>query len=681
MNYRIVKTIYVKELMDTLRDKRTLLAMVGVPIVLYPLLFIVVAQTALLQQAKVEESTSRVLVIAEEESLVRSWVEPIEMVELVDSEDPKQALLNGDIDAILRVDGNVQEVLDAQETVTLEIEFDTTESLSRRAAGRLYDGLDKQSSELLKLRIEERALPEGFAAPFEVEETNIESASKRTGFFLGMILPMMLVMMLGIGAFYPAVDLTAGEKERGTFETLLSTPTSKLEIVTGKFLTVFTLAIVTGFLNLASMAATALFQLSQLLNQADESTALITEDMLRLPPMSILFIGVMIIPLALFICASMMAVAVLAKSFKEAQNYVTPFFLAIIIPATVAALPDVKLGPITQFIPIANVSLLFRDLMMDKSNLESAFAVLLCTSVYAVLALIVAAWMFQREEVILSEERGMPISLNRDDFTAQDVPTPGQGLGLFAIVMLLIFYVGSVVQMKNIHVGLVITEYVLILAPVVLWLWFSRTRLQSALNLNRPSLGAIAGTLLITAGWLVLLIQIGIWSARVLPPPEEFAIFAEQLMALAETRSGLVALLLIVAVSPAICEEALFRGAILSSLRGRMSNVALVLCVGILFGLFHLSVYRFVPTAASGLVLTYVALRSRSILPAMLLHMLMNGSAILLESGNVPTSIVDYLENRPIEQTGLPIWLIAAGATVFFAGVVVMEVVTRSRNT
>lgn len=673
MNFSIVKTIFFKELVDTLRDKRTLIAMIGIPMVLYPLLFIVMTQVLMIQRTKVEETASKVAVMAEESETIAGWLDEVELIELVDTETPDEALKNGEIDAIVVVEGPLASRLDQNETVEVEIQYDVTNSASREAEARLFDAIADQRETLLQARLISEGLTEDFAIPLRIKRNNVSPPSKTTGMLLGMIVPILMVTMLGVGAFYPAVDLTAGEKERGTFETLLSTPTSSLEIVFGKFFAVFTLAMITGLLNLGSMTVTLLFQIAQLSEFVKGQAGDIDVQLLSIPPQSIIAMVVVLIPLAFFISASMMTVAVFARSFKDAQNYVTPFFIIIILPACVASIPEIELSATTQLIPITNVSLLFRDLLMGTVAIDMVFVVFLSTAVYALLALIVATWVFQREDVILSEERGLPLTIRRSEFRPSKVPTPGTALGIFAVVMLLFFYVGMYAQTKNIHIGLLITEFGVILLPVLAILWFVRVDIKNTMSLRMPAAGTIIGAILIAPAGLLLVMQYAVWQHSVLPQPEGFDFLTEQLFGIGDSPWGLTALILLIGLSPAICEEALFRGALLSGLKDKLPAWGTVLAVGLLFGAFHLSIYRFVPTATIGIVLTYMVLRSGSILPGVIGHFVVNTTSVLLATEHLPKSVIEYLEDGNFEQNGFPPWALGLALLVFVAAVVIVE--------
>jgi sodium transport system permease protein len=678
MNWRIVRTIFFKELLDTFRDKRTLIAMIGVPIVLYPVLFIVGTQVTIVQQTRIEGQTSRLALTGDGAAYVREWLADAEGISLeIVADSVMEALAHGDIDAVVEAPAETEGAASGDGTAQIVLHYDGAEARSRAARDRVGDVLNDVRARLIEERLERAGLAETFARPLEIESKDAAPPAKSTGSVLGTILPLIMVVMLGVGAFYPAVDLTAGEKERGTFETLLSTPVSKLEIVCGKFLTVFMLSIVTGTLNLASMIATVLFQLSQFFSARPEQSFELT---IEIPPQTALTILLVLIPLAFFIAAVMMTVALVARSFREAQNYVSPFFIAIVLPAGAPSIPGVELDRVTQFIPIANVSLLCRDLLMGTVNGEAAFFVFVSTAVYALLALVVAAWMFQREDVVLSQEAVAPLTWDRANLPPSQAPTPGVALGIFGVVMLLIFYAGTALQGWRLHAGLALTQYAVILLPVLFAIWYGKFNARSTLNLRMPTPMDVAGTAFVALAWPVLMIEIGFIQSRFLKVPEEFAILSEKLFDIGGLPGGVFMLLLIVAVSPAICEEALFRGVLLSALRGRLPAWATVLGVGLLFGAFHLSFYRLVPTALSGIVFTYLVLRTGSIVCSAVAHFALNGLAILLETENLPGSIVEPLKSLDPATDHVPAGWLAIAFVAFAVGIAIVELESRRKK-
>lgn len=676
MNWRIVRTIYFKELLDTFRDKRTLIAMIGVPILLYPALFIVGTQVTIVQQTRIEGQVSRLALMGDGAGFARSWLADAADVEINDAPAPLDALAEGYVDAVIEAPADTEIAATGDGTAEIVLHYDGAEARSRAARDRVRDVLTDVRRRLIEERLRNAGLAETFAQPLDIESKDAAPPAKSTGSILGTILPLIMVVMLGVGAFYPAVDLTAGEKERGTFETLLSTPVSKLEIVCGKFLTVFVLSIVTGALNLASMIATVMFQLTQLFSARPEQSF---ELAIEIPPQTALTILLVLIPLAFFIAAVMMTVALIARSFREAQNYVSPFFIAIVLPAGAPSIPGIELDRATQFIPIANVSLLCRDLLMGRVNAEAAFFVFVSTAVYALLALVVAAWMFQREDVVLSQEAVAPLTWDRSSLTPSPSPTPGVALGIFGIVMLLIFYVGSALQSWQLHAGLALTQYGVILMPVLFALWYGKIDIRDTLNLRMPGPLALVATLLIAVAWTVISVEISLLQSRFLQPPAEFDLLEEALLDVSGLPGGLITLVLIVALSPAICEEALFRGVLLSGFRGRLPAWGTVLGVGLLFGAFHLSLYKFLPTALSGVVLTYLALRTGSILCASLAHFTLNGLSVLVGAEKLPSAIVEPLKTLDPTTDHLPLAWTAMALVVFAGGIFAIEATSRKK--
>lgn len=662
MKLRTVHAILRKELLETLRDKRTLIAMVGIPLLLYPALILVMAQALTVQQSKIKEAESRVAVSAGEAEEVRECVEAIPKVRIVHSREPGEALRAGELDAVVVAEAGTHDALTGTGSAEVRVQYDSTEVESQEALRRIKKGLRAESDRLLQQRLKRIGKEREFAEPIKIVEQNVAPPKKQAGHIVGMVLPMVMIMMLGVGAFYPAVDLTAGEKERGTFETLLSTPTSKTEIVCGKFLTVFCISIITALLNLGSMTL---------------SLQMTTNLPVQITPLDVGLILLILVPLAFFICSVMMSIALFARTFKEAQNYVTPFYIFIMLPAMVAALPGMKLSPGTVFVPITNVALLFRDLLTEKTGVEAVFSVFLSTAVYALLALVVAVWLFQREEVILSEEKGFPLTLRRSAFVPRKAATLGLSLMLFALTLLLLFYVGTYVQSRNMIRGLLITEWGLILLPAVLILWYVRVDLRESLRCKGPPLAAVPATVLIAAGTCVLVVQISVWQSRVLPIPDEMTEAMKNMFVYDGTVRGLMILLLATAVSPAICEEVLFRGAILSGVRSRLSAGMSILVVAVLFGLFHVSVYRLLATGLLGAAITYVVLRAGSIYVGMLFHFLHNATVVLASTGNVPGPIRAFLEAEQVDAKGFPAWVLLSALAVLVAGIVLMEMTRR----
>lgn len=679
MRTKLLAAIVRKELLDTRRDRRTLLMMVALPVLLYPATLLLATQAALVRQQQLEDTVARVAVVAadpSDEPVLRSWLAPSGDLELAEPDDPEQALERGDIDVIVVVRAPLLDTFDAGLTLPVDLLYDLTETKSAEAVDRVDDLLDTVYAEAQERRLENAVIPPGFIHPLETDRVSTASTEKQAGSLLGLLLPGLMIMVMALGAFYPAVDLTAGEKERGTFETLLSTPVSKLEIVTGKFLTVFLLAMITVALNLASMSAS----MWVLFYQISGMTGFELSFTLLNPWRVLLVLLAALVPLALLLSAVMMSVAVFARSFKEAQNYLTPVLLLVMLPAMLAAAPGVELSRATQFVPVVNSVLLIKGAMTGKIGLDAVFAVFVSTCAFAAMALSLAAWLFQREEVVLAEESGFPLSLRRGDYTPSPHPPLELALPLYGVVMLLIFYLGAYAQFRTPMPGLVFTEWVLILLPVLLSLWYARINIRESLRLRAAGPVQLLAAALTALAVLVLVMAFNTVHERILPVPESMREQFSAFLAPSGERPGLWLLFFAMAVSPAVCEEALFRGVILSALRRRLGPVATIVVVSVLFGVFHLSIYRFVPTALISLPITYVALRTGSIFPGMVMHGLNNAFALLLGTGLLPDMVTRLFLTPDGNTARQSPALVGSAVLALLCGIILLEWSSRGRR-
>ena len=205
------------------------------------------------------------------------------------------------------------------------------------------------------------------------------------------------------GAFYPAVDLCAGEKERGTMETLLISPATRGEIVMGKFLTVMLASVTTAVLNLVSMGLTGIVMAGQGAHFGGRAVQHAAAVGMAPPTLqSGFWMIVLLVPLAAFFSAICVALAVLARSMKEGQYYMTPLYLICLPLIMLTMVPEIKLNLFYSMVPITGVALLLRALIMGdyRTGAQYFLPVMVPTLVYAWIALRWAVDQFQREEVL-----------------------------------------------------------------------------------------------------------------------------------------------------------------------------------------------------------------------------------------------------------------------------------------
>jgi sodium transport system permease protein len=629
MSLRDARTVWAKELRETLRDGRTLFVMIVLPLLLYPVVGILGTEAVTANRAGREQRPALVAVEGQGRTadrlrafLRRPGGPPAgrDAGKLELRPGGRAALARHAVGAVAVVAPDADQRLGRNQPAAITILVDEADDDSQVAAVRLEEAARDFAREEARAALRGRGVPESLVEPFAITTENVAPRARMGGYLLSLVLPMVTVLMVILGAFYPAIDVTAGEKERGTLETILCAPITRRALILGKFLCVATLAFFAGVLNLASMALTGL----TILHSALGST--------QVPWRVLPVVLVALVPAVLLFSAIMLAVAALARSFKEAQNALTPVYLVCVVPAMIASLlPGVRLGWLTALVPSVNVSLLVKDLIRGDAALGPALLAAGMTLVYAAAALQLAARIYDSERLLFATPGGRLFSWRRRP--AGGAPPrrprlePAEALLLFGVVFILLILVGSRLQSWRLVPGLLVTEWVLILGTVILWLRANEVDLRSGLGLEAPRPRALLGALLAGASaWYLVVTLVEPLMDRVLPMPHEVV---EQLRRLVGRRP-LGVELPVMAISPAICEETLFRGALLRSLSPRLGRVSAIVLTGLLFGLFHMSVYRLVPAALLGVALGVVATRSGSLYTAMLFHAANNAAVVLL---------------------------------------------------
>ncbi len=307
--------------------------------------------------------------------------------------------------------------------------------------------------------------------------------------------PFLLVIMSLTGAFYPAIDMCAGEKERGTMETLLISPASRPEIVIGKFLTVLLASMASAALNLASLAITALGISRQLgvgHGSAGGSAGVGPIAAVQAPSLeSAFWMIVLLVPLSVFFSALCVALATMARSMKEGQYYLTPLYL-VTLPLVFATLvPGIELNLFTSLVPVTGASLLLRTLMMgDYLEARRYFlVVLLPLLVYGALALRWAVDQFRSESVLFREAERFDLAgwLRHVIRDRQPTPTGGQALLCFVLILTLAYYASTTGLLGASWVGLVVGQATFILLPPLVLSFLLTSSPRTTLLLRWPS--------------------------------------------------------------------------------------------------------------------------------------------------------------------------------------------------
>jgi sodium transport system permease protein len=390
--------VYRKELTEWLRDRRTLISSVLVPLLAFPLLMVGITALASVMVGNAEKEVPKVMILGGEDSPeLLERLRKLDTLSIVPYADNwKDQISNKDIRAAVEIPKGFQAALADGTAPPVNIYYYKGELKSSFGADHVQKAVEEYRDEVVKDRLAAKNLPASVLKPFEVKEENVAPPEKVGGASIGGFIGYAVILLCLTGAMYPAIDLTAGEKERGTIETVLSSPISRLDLVIGKFLLVFSASLVSAILSVTSMGTSfAILGHSQLMNSSGGQSL----D-LNLGWLSVIAVFFMALPLAVLFSAVLMTIALFAKTYKEAQSYLTPLTFLVVIPAIASIMPGVELTPKLALIPVLNTSLVCKEIITGTYHWNSIILIFTSTCIYAAAALFLAVKMFQRESVL-----------------------------------------------------------------------------------------------------------------------------------------------------------------------------------------------------------------------------------------------------------------------------------------
>jgi len=388
LKLRPLAIVYRKELRDLLRDWRSIISIVVVPVVVVPLLILGVLKIVNLTM---KEEPKVMLLGGENSPQCVAALRGLNKFDFVPaSPDYTNLISTKKIRAAVEIPKDFDVAVDGERKTVIRIYTYDGEPKSMLTAQQLEEFFQHRREEVVRRRLLEHNLPQTLVTPFDVQRTNVASPKQVSGVIAGMILPYLMVVMCLVGAIYPAVDLTAGEKERGTLETLLSSPVARTQLVLGKVLVVLTASLATIVLSFSANGLALVF-----VNSSKMAKLPMTLD-----PLALAGVCVVMIPLAVFLSSMAVAVGLFARSAKEANTYLQPMLLLAIIPAIVAALPGVDFKYPLAFIPVLNMSLLCKELLAGTWHWDHLLVVFGSMTLYAALAVAAAVALFKRESVL-----------------------------------------------------------------------------------------------------------------------------------------------------------------------------------------------------------------------------------------------------------------------------------------
>jgi len=404
--------VYFKELLELTRDKKTLIFTIMLPTLILPVLFAGFIFLALNITSKaIEEDLKYAVVggehypeIVEELALNDKFI----FVETNDTSDIKEMINTNKIRFAVVIPENSYAKNQNNEGVKIEMLYNASGSTSVILFKRVSDSLSKLEKSKIDLRYVELGLTEqqGKAINDPIDLVQKSTADKRESFgeVIGGMLPYMLILLGFSGAMYPALDLGVGEKERGTLETLLLTPVTRFQLVFAKFLVIFSTSFISVFLSLLSFGIVSTIVGSLALDNVPAKLSAkfgsIAEVLSSISMLDVGLMFLMLVPVAGIFASLMLSVSIYARTFKEAQNYMSPLMIAIIFPLMIPMLPGVKLDWIWASVPITNISLAIKEIFKGTIDMSMLGVIFLSTTIIAGLLLALCNWWFQREQVL-----------------------------------------------------------------------------------------------------------------------------------------------------------------------------------------------------------------------------------------------------------------------------------------
>jgi sodium transport system permease protein len=396
----MIFTIFKKELIDTLRDKRTMRTMLLIPLLVFPITLTLFVNVSSSFEKKATEEQLKIGVWGDISSKYWNQLKQMptglgkkELKSFEDSSALKRAIEQGEIQLGLIIPKNEAELARSKKSIPLMWLFDAS-AIGRQQRAESYMNYLSDIAETARLK--ELGVDSEKLHPLVPVYQNCASDKKMIGQLAGGFLPYIFIAFGFIGCMYPAIDLFTGEKERGTIETLLTTPVSRWQILVGKMMVV-----VTSGMLAASCALLGLFVSIEFLDIVDNKEILeIVHGILT--PTFILAMFSLLFPLVIFFAGVMIPIAIYAKSFKEAQSIITPLNFVMVLPAMIGFFPGIELNALTAAIPVVNIVLSTKELISGTLSVGYYAISLGIMLILATLSVLVSYRQFGNEARILN---------------------------------------------------------------------------------------------------------------------------------------------------------------------------------------------------------------------------------------------------------------------------------------
>jgi sodium transport system permease protein len=657
--------VFLKELKEMLRDRRSLLVMVGLPLVLYPLLAIGIAS---LGQKKKQELTERVgkVTLNDPSSVphLRDLLsEKTSGLELAPPRSPVEvhgAIAEGEIDAAVEVSPFLEKRARTGEKIDIIVVLDQSRTTTDFVERKLRKVIDAYQRWLIEQRLHERDVPDSVLAPVEMTTEDVSDPSQRFGHQLAQVLPVLLLMTGMLGALFPALNATTTERELGTMESLLLTPAKRFELLAAKGFLVLLCALLTAGLNMLSMSLTLLRALTLV---SDHPLHLsISSGMLALSYLAA-------VPALIFFSALVLIVGLVARNFREANSFATPVML-IPLTAFAVGMMEPKATAALLITPVASTTIVIREVLTGRATPGEFLLAFVSSCLYAGIILSLAGRLFSSEQLVNPAWEPVSLKIFRRSSRRgpKRLPAVDAAMILFCAVLLLLFYISPNFARHGLMAEAIGNEILLILAPTLLFAWALGWSERETFSLRPASKSILVAAALLGMGlsaWAPLFqdVQNRFWA----PDPDVARDSMNMFVSALQTFPAIKVVL--IGVLAGVCEEMLFRGPIQAAILRRLPVWAAIVFVAFLFAGIHLDVHGFPLRALLGILLAWIVWRTGSIFPAMIAHGLFDTTQLALAAwqihhGGVSTAL-----------TRLDYWALAVGAIFILASIAIWRVI------
>ncbi|MBR5066350.1 MAG: CPBP family intramembrane metalloprotease [Lachnospiraceae bacterium] len=642
MNRKIIFTLLKKELTDIFRDTKTIIIMVIVPLILYPLVFL---GSLLLTSSLLRESTVKTYNVA----IVKTTTENTQNIkhllddalikheyhfhteEINSSDNYEKLIRDAKYDVVIVPENGGNEYPD------ITIHSLTSSNKSSTARSMVDVVFSDYSDDIIEERLKDavdnyETLKE---EPFKIEKKDYSSREETTGMLIGYIMPFMMIISVLMGAFTVAIDISVGEKERGTLETLITLPISNTQMMISKFFAVTIFALFSVAINILSFALMGFF----IFNSMEYAKTFVGDFKFTQFIPSILLMIVLLVLFTMFVSSVCLCVDFMAKSVKEANNLTTPLMLILMTGAGMSVLPGVKLNFGLALVPILNVSLLIKELFMLNFDISLVAVVFAATLIHTTIAIYIMTKVFSSENILFGEGlRSVRIFEKRANMPKDQIPGVGDIVMVFALMFLISNFAGGFVVLKFGFIGYAFSQLIIFLVPV-LYALYMRADMKNIFSLEVPGLKEMVGVLFFVSGSYVfntVLVSV-LYNA--------FPLIAKNndMLSGVVSSGGFIPALLVIGMMPAIAEEAAFRGFLYGTLKNkRIPILATIVITAVVFAAYHMNLLQFIYVTLMGLLMSYMIYNSKSIFVTAFFHLLNNSFSVVLEYHP------DFFKNVPL---------------------------------